>query len=334
MLRTASGAILALAFLCCAADARADVVTMANGDRITGEIKRVWDGELFIETAYADEFAVDLDAVAEIQSDREFEIELEDHSELTGRFGFDDLGGMEFVVGAQRIPLEPMGIAELNEPEEYFEWNLRSDLSFSASSGNSDTSNFLWQGDTGVKIGDHRHQLDLRFDRNDQDGLTTKEQYSGTYTYSWFFSDPWFLLTGVGYERDPIRQLTDRYTGGVGIGLQVFEDANRLLELTFGAVNVRERLAGVTNDSTTARWQLEYRRDITSDLEFFHDHGVLHYLTGRTNTVADTTTGFRWEVWGDVYMNAQIDWNWESDPAPGQEQEDLTYALGIGIELD
>ena len=334
MLRIAACAPLALAFLSVAADARADVVTMSNGDRITGEIKRVWDGELFIETEYADEFAIDLDKVAEIQSDREFELELQDNTELTGRFGFDELGGMEFVSGEQRIPIAPMGIGELDEPEEYFEWNLRSDLSFSASSGNSDTANFLWQGDTGIKLGDHRHQLELRFDRNDRDGVATKEQYAGTYTYSWFFSDPWFLLTGVGYERDPIRQLADRYTGGVGIGLQVFDDANRLLELTFGAVNVRERLAGITNDSTTARWQLKYRRDITSDFEFFHDHGVLQYLTGRTNTVADTTTGFRWEVWGDVYMNAQLDWNWESDPAPGQEQEDLTYILGIGIELD
>ncbi len=334
MLRIASGAALALAFLGIAAGARADVVTMSNGDRITGQIKRVWDGELYIETDYADEFSVDLDAVAQIESDREFELELQDHSELTGRFGFDELGGMEFVSGADRIPLTPMGIEELEEPEAYFEWSLRSDLSFSASSGNSDTSNLLWQGDTDIKVGNHRHDIELRFDRNDQDGIATKEQYSGSYTYSWFFSDPWFMLAGVGYDRDPLRQLTDRYTGGLGIGLQVFEDANRLLELTFGAVNVRERLAGVTNDSTTARWQLEFRRDITGDFEFFHDHGVLYYLTGRSNTVADTSTGFRWEVWGDVYMNAQLDWNWESDPAPGQQQEDLTYALGIGIELD
>ncbi len=44
--------------------------------------------------------------------------------------------------------------------------------------------------------------------------------------------------------------------------------------------------------------------------------------------------GIRWDVWGDIYLNAQLDWNWESDPAAGNEQTDLTYALGIGIELD
>lgn len=334
MPRTACCALIALTFYCCGPSAWADVVTMANGDRITGDIKRVWDGELFIETAYADEFAIDLEAVAQIESDREFEIELGDDREMAGRFDFDDIGGMVLVTETEEIPLTPMAIEELDEPEEFFEWNLRSDFSFSASSGNSDTSAFLWQAATGVKLGDHRHKVDLRFDRNDQDGLTTKEQYNSSYEYNWFFSDPWFLVAGVGFERDPIRQLTHRYTGGAGLGLQVFEDADRLLEITLGAVSVRERLAGVTNDSTTARWRLEYRRDINADLEFYHDHGVLYYVTGRKNTVADTSTGFRWDVWGDIYMNAQVDWNWESDPAVGQQQEDLTYALGIGIDLD
>ena len=80
MARIATGAMIALTFLCSALSARADIVTLSNGDRITGEIKRVWDGELFIETEYADEFAIDLDAVAQIESDRDFEIEFREHS--------------------------------------------------------------------------------------------------------------------------------------------------------------------------------------------------------------------------------------------------------------
>ena len=91
---------------------------------------------------------------------------------------------------------------------------------------------------------------------------------------------------------------------------------------------------GASNNSTSAQWQLTYRRDVTGDFEFFHDHSVLTFIDGRENLVADTETGFRWEIWSDVYFNMQLNWNWESDPALGNEQEDLTYALGFGIELD
>ncbi|MGB5325775.1 MAG: phospholipase D-like domain-containing protein [Pseudomonadales bacterium] len=42
----------------------ADVLFMKNGDRISGEIQRVWDDQLYIVSDYADEFAIALDAIA------------------------------------------------------------------------------------------------------------------------------------------------------------------------------------------------------------------------------------------------------------------------------
>jgi len=313
----------------------ADVVYMQNGDRITGDIKSVWDNELFIETPYADEFPISLAAIARIESDEDLEIELRDHSEVTGRFATDAAGNMILVTDAGTQPFGPMDIEELSEPEDRFDWDVRSDFSYRATQGNTETTNFLWQGAGGVKIGDHRHRGDLRFDRIDQDGLTTKEQYRANYVYSWFFSDDWFLASGIGYERDPIRDLTYRYTPGTGLGYQFFDDAHRLFEVTVSAIGVRERIGGITEDSSAARWDLRYRRDMLGgDLEFFHNHRLWVYLTGRTNKVVDTTTGIRWDVWGDIYMNVQVDWDWESEPAAGNEQEDITYALGIGIELD
>jgi putative salt-induced outer membrane protein YdiY len=312
-----------------------DVVYMNNGDRITGDIKRVWDNELFLETPYADEFPISLDAVARIESDEPFEIELRDHSEITGSFGVDESGAMVLITETETRPFSPMGIEELSEPEERFDWDARSDFSYRATRGNTETTNFLWQAAGGVKIGDHRHRGDFSFDRIDQDGLTTKEQYTANYVYSWFFSDDWFLASGIGYERDPIRELTYRYTPGGGLGYQFFDDAYRQFEVVLSAVGVREKLGGVTEDSSAARWDLRYRRDMLGgDLEFFHNHRLWVYVTGRTNRVVDTSTGFRWDVWGDIYMNVQVDWDWESEPAAGNEQEDITYALGIGIELD
>lgn len=127
------------------AEAYGDVVYMNNGDRITGDIKRVWDNELFVETPYADEFPISLDAVARIESDDPFEIELRDHSEITGRFGVDESGAMVLITETGTRPFSPMGIEELSEPEERFDWDARSDFSYRATRGNTETSNFLWQ---------------------------------------------------------------------------------------------------------------------------------------------------------------------------------------------
>jgi hypothetical protein len=47
----------------------AEQVVMKNGDVISGLVKKIEDGELFIEPDYADEFAVDMAAVESIRSD-------------------------------------------------------------------------------------------------------------------------------------------------------------------------------------------------------------------------------------------------------------------------
>jgi len=315
--------------------AHGDVLFMKNGDRITGEIKRVWAEELFIESDYADEFAVALDAISRIESETDFEIELRDHRVVTGRLGTDPAGEMILVTDEGPRPFAPTDIEELEEIGEHFDWSARSDLAVDASRGNSETSDFLWQAAGRMQIGDHRHTLDFRFDRDEQEGVVTREQNIVSYLYSWFYSEQWFLSAGATYERDPVRELSYRYTPGGGIGYQFFDDASRFFEVSVSALGVWEKLGGTTDSSSAARWDLRYRREILDgDLEFFHNHRFLVYVTGRSNEVADTSTGLRWDVWGDIYLNTQIDWDWESNPAAGNQQEDITYALGIGIELD
>ena len=65
--------LLALISLSAEGLAANDFVIMKNGDRITGDIKRIWDGEVTIEPEYSDEFQVDLPLVERIESDRDFE---------------------------------------------------------------------------------------------------------------------------------------------------------------------------------------------------------------------------------------------------------------------
>ena len=96
-----------------------------------------------------------------------------------------------------------------------------------------------------------------------------------------------------------------------------------------------EEIGAEKSESFAPRWSLRYRREIfDGDFEFFHNHDLSTYLSGRDNNVVQTSTGIRWDVWGDLYLNAQFDWNWESDPAAGSENEDISYVLGVGVQFD
>ena len=82
-------AALAALLLALAAPAQADdsmdVLILKNGDRITGTIHKVWDGEVYIEPPYADEIKIDLGKIKAIDARRDFEFEFYTGEKFTGR---------------------------------------------------------------------------------------------------------------------------------------------------------------------------------------------------------------------------------------------------------
>ena len=66
-------AILVL-FLCAPMPLLADIVHLKNGDRITGEIKEIWDDNITIEPEYSDKFDVEFEHIAHVESDKAMEV--------------------------------------------------------------------------------------------------------------------------------------------------------------------------------------------------------------------------------------------------------------------
>src|SRR5210317_1580774 len=96
-----------------------DVLVLKNGDRITGEISRIWDNEVTIEPEYSDEFQVDLPLVERIESDRDFEVEMPDGSDVVTKMqGMDDDGNQLLVIDGESIGVPIGELREVDEPED------------------------------------------------------------------------------------------------------------------------------------------------------------------------------------------------------------------------
>jgi hypothetical protein len=133
--------LLCTLFLLSAPAFAADVLVMKNGDRITGTISKIWDGEVYIDPPYADEIKVALDKVKTIDARRNFEFEMWDGEKFTGQLGVDAQGNQQLLRDGQATPLELARVEELAEPQQPFEWEARIDLNGDTSSGNTDTAN-------------------------------------------------------------------------------------------------------------------------------------------------------------------------------------------------
>jgi len=332
--------IYSLVFLFCPLVAQAkaaDVLVMKNGDRITGEITQIWDAEITIEPEYADEFNVDIPAVAYIESEREFELDLADGREVVATFSGADSEGNQIIETGSGKESMPLGqLLELDEPEDYFDWETLVDMSGDIKRGNTDSRNTKLRAETMFKLGDHRHVADLTIFNEKIVEDTVKDQNIVNYNYNWLFSDPWFFSALVTYERDPIITLDGRVTASAGLGRDIWATPRRTLNFQLGAGFRAEEIGNESESGSVATWLLRFRHDfIGDDLEVFHNHSIVSNISGRTNTSFRSSTGLRYEITDLLYANFSIEFDYETEPADDTVQnEDVVMLFGLGLEFE
>ncbi len=311
-----------------------DRVIMNNGDVITGNVSLIDGDDVYIEPSYADEFAIDLSEVASIELEQAFEVELADQTEFeAATLGVDADGEPVLVVDGEEHPVDLTEIAEAKEPEKFFDWGAMVDFTATFNEGNTDSRNTVLYGQGDLKIGDHRQYLDVTFRDEEQDGEQTKEQTLLNYSYNWFFADPWFIGASASWERDPIRELEHRYTVGALVGRDLIDTATTFLTFSFGPGYSSEEIGGVSDEGAVALWNLRYEQEFTGWMTFFHNDQLTRHFYGTDNTILKTNTGFRFDLVGDLYANASLRYDWESEPAPGASEDDSTLQLGLGYKF-
>ena len=331
--------IYSVVFLLCPLMAQAktsDVLVLKNGDRITGEITRIWDAEITIEPEYADEFNVDVPAVAYIESEREFEIDLADGRELVVTFpGADAEGNQIIKTGSGTEVLALSNMLELDEPEDYYDWESIVDLSGDLKKGNTDSRNTKLRATSTLKLGDHRHIGELNLYREKIVDQTTKDQTIVNYNYNWLFSDPWFFSALTTFERDPIIKLDSRVTASAGIGFDIWNTPSRTLSVQLGVGVRAEEIGDESTTSSVATWVLRYSQDFFSDdLTLFHNQSIIPTINGRRNTSIRTSTGIRYEITDLLYANISLDYDYETVPADDTTvSEDIVVLFGLGLEF-
>jgi len=316
--------------------AQDEYIVMKNGDRITGEIKQIWDGELTIEPAYSDEFAVDVAEITRIESTRSFEIELSDGTEATViPSGVDESGNQLLAYDDGRVATIAIGqIMELNEIDDYFDWDSRIDANSVVNRGNTTSETTRINANTNLKLGDHRHIGDLTLANESVNQEPTKNQALLAYNYNWLFRDSVFFGANASYERDPIRNLERRTTVGAGMGYDFWDDARRTFSMQGGLGYKTENIDATGEQNSIAFWILRFSYDFRGgDLNLFHNHRIDTTLNGRRNSVVKTSTGVRFEITDLLYANLEFVYDYETNPASAAQKNDTSILAGIGLEF-
>lgn len=247
--QAASRLLLLLFAVVCAGPALAkytDTVVLKNGDRITGDVNSLAQGQLSFDTDAMGTVSIEWDKVAEILSEKSMQVET--------------TGGIRFFGRLERPPddakvtvrttesVETVAIAEVVHitPIEHSFWkriqgSLSAGFTFTKS---SDVAQFNLSGNARYRT--RRNQVTLHYSNiiTDQDSGTTG-QLNSQLAYRRLLERRWFGLGFLSFQRNQELGIDGRTLIGVGAGRTIIESRRGELALSAGVdFNLEDTTSG------------------------------------------------------------------------------------------
>jgi hypothetical protein len=226
-----------------------DVIVMKNGDRMTGEIKRLEDGQLTFSAPYmAAEVSVDWNQVVRIESKDQFNVYLTDggtHTGLIGeKSGTTDADPTFFVQeGDASVQLDRADVIVIRPIEDSVWRQLTGavDYGYSFTGGNNATTQSSLSASMAYRVQKWSMQVDGSSVVNSQSQGATTGRNTFSFGYGRKLSDMWYAGVLSELLNSQQQDLTLRATGGGGLGRVLFRSERTSVQLLSGFLFSRER---------------------------------------------------------------------------------------------
>jgi len=331
---------ISLIFLSSVLPVFADEVQLANGDRLTGEIARMEKQLLLLKTTYAGDVQLKWQEVVGITSDQELTFRLKNNEVWIGRAICPSKGRIQ--IEAQRIgesaelPLEQIEAINPSPPPPAITFKGNVAGGGNVSRGNTDETSANASADFEARSKRHRLTLAGKYNYGETDSEITTRNALGRIKYDFFLIKSLYTYAHGRFERDDFQDIKLRSVYGLGLGYQILDTERIGLFAEAGAsyFNV-DFFEARDRDYVGARESLSCNLDIIPKrIKFFHLHELYYSLDESKTYYLSSEQGFRLLLFRNFFAKFQVDFDYNSKPAPGKEKADISYIGSLGYEFE
>ena len=315
---------------------KTDVITLYNGDRLTGEVEALETGRVALNTDAMGVVQIEWKEVASIASDYQYEVRLVDGQRLFGTVGagakpgsvaFRDVFGAQTLAWDEIVELRPIAESVINR----LEIDLSANYSFTKASSVEQTelrANLSYEDQRAL------NQLDSRLTLSNTNEESTTSSRVNFSRYVWTDRRSLFRVGFGGYESNDELGLDYRVTLGGGFGRFFLATNNSSLTAYFAVQGLEER--SVTGDTqasleavlsgTLARWRFD-----SPQLDLSLGAQLYPSLTESGRLRADSNAVLRWEIYRDLFWNISAWGSYDNaavEEAAGEFDWGITTGLG------
>jgi putative salt-induced outer membrane protein YdiY len=322
-----------------------DVVTMKNGDRLTGSIVRLDGDKLTFKSDYGP-ITLPWASLVSITTSAPVYVELKGGRRVQGGITAENEAFTIKPSGANEVTATKADITAIRNPDEEhaFEvaqnpgfgdlWNGSVDLGYAQATGNSSTKNFAVAGTATRQT--RSDKLNVFFtslyatSNTDQVRGTTANAQRGGISYNRDISGRWFIFAQSNFEADEFQDLDFRFNPAAGLGYHLIKNDRGYLDLMAGGSYDRDYYSNNTIRSTAeivAGDEFSYKfgaaTTLFEKLQFFPAVSDL----GQYRIAFDTNIAIAIRKF--LAFQLGVSDRFLSDPVPGRKKNDLIYSTGL-----
>jgi putative salt-induced outer membrane protein YdiY len=336
--------VAVFAFGCVAA--RAEQVSLKNGDHLTGSIVSMDGKKLVIKTTYAGEVSIDWAEVSQFSSDKDSLVVTKADKQLVS--GTVSSEGSDILVttaqGAQRVPRTDVSTMRSPADQAAYEkslhpgmlegWTGGGNVGFALARGNSQTTNLALGVNALRKTNTDAWIFNAAsvYSTDDKLGITSANTFGGLIRYDHNISKRWFVYGVFSGMYDTLQLLNYRIMPGGGLGYHAINSSVTTLDFLGGLGYTRESYYnGTTNNLLTATLGDEFTHKFSPAVSITQSLYYLPSLNDTSNYRVNFSFGIATKLNGWMTANANFLDQYVSQPVPGNKNNDVLLTTGLGF---
>lgn len=329
-----------LAAVCTVGAARADVVTLLNGDRLTGRVVNLIEGKLRLATEFAGTLAIETAQVEGVRLDGPSTIVLQDGRQVSGTLRPGPRGTLLLQTEGGERPIRWTDVSAINPPEPprpKWKGSIVSNLNVARS--NTDTQVFNVDLETTRKSASEETHLSgsYLFGQQNQSGesVTTQDAWRLAGQFNRFASGKTSSFLSARLERDGIVDLDLRSILGAGFGFMLLDRGDTKWWIDLGVSHLREDFAGAgaARERLTGQFSYRFQTRVFGKVELSHEIAVYPALQDLKDTFLSSNLTVRTPLSDTLFANFRFLLDFDATPAPGSRKDSSKYTFGIGYRF-
>jgi len=334
--------------LLCSSSLMADEVLLTNGSRLIGQVRKLADEKIIVDTEFAGQIKIDISTIRGITTNTPVSIELQSGDRTIGKLLYSPEGG-------QKITTTPLGLigidfgkvsaiwtqgddspdvsqlkASLAKAQK--PWSARLHLGLNGETGNTDRLAVDGRMELRRETDSERLLIYAQGRSSRENGTDTVKEILGGLKLEVAVDEKWYVFGNTELEFDKFENLDLRSSVSGGVGYFVTKNTDEEFKIRAGVGFQHESFdTGNTDDQAVADLGWNYRKKISGSWLFTHNTAIFptfedindFRLVMENAVEIPLATNLKWK------FRLGIRNNYDAMPEKGIDRLDTYYFLNI-----